>query len=150
MSITRTLDPRIVDQRLFFLLDNAHMQISSAADNLLASQSGIGRAQAAVLIYLGYNDGCRLSDIAKGVGRKNAAISGLIDRMVAAQLLERQADTDDKRTRHVHLTHKGWRLRETVLDDFRDFNMRLRKGLTDSEIDAVLKFFTLAVDNVEP
>ena len=144
MAIART-----VDRRLFFLLDRTHTKLSGTADNVLAKGSGLGHAQAAVLIFLGYNDGCTLSELASGVGRKNAAISGLIDRMIKAELVERKSSYGDRRTRTVHLTDKGWRAREEVMNDFRDFNMRLVKGLTESEIETVLKFLTLSVSNVE-
>ena len=80
---------RPVDRRLFFLLDRAHTQMAKAADNYLAPRSGVSTAQAAVLIYLGYNDNCRLSDLAQGTGRKNACLlytspsprDGLLSRM---------------------------------------------------------------------
>lgn len=140
---------RATDRRLFFLLDRTHTQISGAADNILAAGSGVGRAQAAVLIYLGYNDGCTLSDLASGIGRKNASVSGLIDRMEAADLAERKAAYGDRRTRTVHLTQPGWLKREAVMNDFRDFNMRLVKGLKEEEIEVVLKFLTRAVTNIE-
>jgi len=144
MAIART-----IDRRLFFLFDRTHTQISGAADNVLAKGSGLGRAQAAVLIFLGYNDGCTLSELAEGVGRKNAAISGLIDRMSAGGLAERNSSYGDRRTRTVHLTDKGWHRRDDVMNDFRDFNMRLVKGLSETEIETVLKFLTLAPANIE-
>jgi len=144
MAIART-----IDRRLFFLFDRTHTQISGTADNVLAKGSGLGRAQAAVLIFLGYNDGCTLSELAEGVGRKNAAISGLIDRMSAGGLAERNSSYGDRRTRTVHLTDKGWHRRDDVMNDFRDFNMRLVKGLSETEIETVLKFLTLAPANIE-
>ena len=61
---------RPIDRRLFFFLDRAHTQMAKAADIFLSTRSGVSTAQAAVLIYLGYNDNCRLSDLAKGTGRK--------------------------------------------------------------------------------
>lgn len=144
MAIART-----IDRRLFFLFDRTHTQISGVADKVLARGSGVGRAQAAALIFLGYNDGCTLSDLAAGVGRKNAAISGLIDRMSAAGLTQRQSSYGDRRTRTVHLTDKGWLQRDAVMNDFRDFNMRLVKGMNEAEIETILKFLTLAVSNAE-
>jgi len=142
MAIART-----VDRRLFFLIDRAHLQLAQKADQVLAAGSGLGRAQAAVLIYLGYHDGCSLSELAEGTGRKNAAISGLVDRMITAELVERKQSYGDRRTRTVHLTDQGWRKREHVMEDFRDFNTQLVKGMTESEIDTVLKFLVSSVEN---
>ena len=139
---------RPVDRRLFFLFDRAHTQMAKAADNYLASRSGVSTAQAAVLIYLGYNDNCRLSDLAAGTGRKNAAITGLVSRMETDNLVERKNQLIDRRSKTVSLTSKGWALREDVMNDFRDFNDRLIKGMSDSEVEVLLKFFSLGSKNI--
>lgn len=139
---------RPVDRRLFFILDRAHTRLSKEADNYLSKNAGISTSQAAVLIYLGYHDRCRLTDLADGTGRNNAAITGLVSRMEADDLLERIVLTSDRRAKAVALTDKGWKLREQVMNDFRDFNDRLVKGMTDSEVETVLKFLALAPDNV--
>lgn len=144
MAIART-----VDRRLFFLLDRAHIQLSQNADAVLSKGSKVGRAQAAVLIYLGYHDGCSLSELAEGTGRKNAAISGLVDRMIAADLIERQNSYGDRRTRTVHLTDAGWRKREVVMEDFRDFNTKLIKGFNEAEIEVIVRFLSRSVENTK-
>ena len=141
---------RPVDRRLFFLLDRAHTQMTKAADNYLAPRSGVSTAQAAVLIYLGYNDNCRLSDLAIGTGRKNSAITGLVSRMEAEDLVQRNNQLIDRRSKTVSLTTKGWALREDVMNDFRDFNERLVKGMSDTEVEALLKFLSLGPKNVAP
>jgi DNA-binding MarR family transcriptional regulator len=143
MAIART-----VDRRLFFVLDRTFLQIAQAADTALAEGSGVGRAQAAVLVYLGYHDGCTLSELSEGTGRRNAAISGLVDRMEAAELIFRKQSYGDRRQRTVQLTDKGWAIREAVMTDFRDFNAQLTKGLTEAEREAVMKFLSQSVKNV--
>ena len=140
---------RPVDRRLFFIFDRAHTRLSKEADNYLAKNSAISTSQAAVLIYLGYHDRCRLTDLAEGTGRNNAAITGLVTRMEADDLLERITLTSDRRAKAVALTDAGWALREQVMNDFRDFNDRLVKGLSGSEVEAVLKFLSLAPNNVK-
>ena len=140
---------RPVDRRLFFILDRAHTRLCKEADNYLSEKSGVSTSQAAVLTYLGYHDRCRLTDLAEGIGRNNAAITGLVTRMEADDLLERITLSSDRRSKAVALTDKGWALREQVMNDFRDFNDRLVKGLSDSEVEAVLKFLALAPDNVK-
>lgn len=143
MAIART-----VDRRLFFVLDRTFLQIAQAADTALAEGSGVGRAQAAVLVYLGYHDGCTLTELSEGTGRRNAAISGLVDRMEAADLIFRKQSYGDRRQRTVQLTDKGWAIREAVMTDFRDFNTQLTKGLTEAEREAVMKFLSQSVKNV--
>jgi len=139
---------RPVDRRLFFLFDRVHTQLVKSADTHLAPSSGISTSQAAVLIYLGYHDQCQLSELADGVGRNNSAVTGLVSRMEAAGLVARSSDSHDRRAKMVTLTPEGWARREVVMDDFRDFNAQLIKGLTETEVDAVFKFLSQAVENV--
>ncbi len=139
---------RPVDRRLFFLFDRAHTQMAKAADNYLASRSGVSTAQAAVLIYLGYNDNCRLSDLAEGTGRKNSAITGLVSRMEKDDLLQRNSQMLDRRSKTVSLTGKGWALRADVMIDFRDFNDQLIKGMSDRDVETVLKFLSMGPKNI--
>lgn len=140
---------RPIDRRLFFWFDRAHTIVAKEADLFLANNSGIGSAQASVLIYLGFHDGCHLSELAEGIGRNNPAVTGLINRMETAGLVERIHGGMDGRRKRVRLTDIGWAKREIVREDFRVFNERLTKGLTQAEMDAVLKFLTLAPENLE-
>ncbi len=144
MAIART-----IDRRLFFVLDRTFLKLAQAADRTLSNGSGVSRSQAAVLIYLGYHDGCTLSELAEGTGRKNAAISGLVDRMEAADLILRKQSYGDRRQRMVFLSDKGWTMREAVMLDFRDFNTKLTRGLTEAETAAVMKFLALSVENTD-
>jgi len=139
---------RPVDRRLFFLFDRTHTRLAKEADNFLSDRSDVSTSQAAVLIYLGYHDGCRLTDLAEGTGRNNAAITGLVTRMEQDGLVERLSLPSDRRAKAVALTDAGWVKRERVMNDFRDFNDRLVKGLSESEVSAVLKFLSLAIDNI--
>jgi len=140
---------RAVDRRLFFLFNRAHTRLAKLADHYLSASSGVSTSQAAVLTYLGYHDGCRLSDLADGVGRNNSAITGLITRMEKLGLVTRNK-TLDGRSRAVYLTEEGWRLREIVREDFRSFNEKLTRGMNESEIEAVIKFLNISVENVTP
>ena len=135
---------RPIDRRLFFWFDRAHTILSKEADLFLSENSGLGTSQAAVLIYLGFHDQCHLSELADGIGRNNPAVTGLVNRMVKGGLVERIHGGMDGRRKRVRLTDKGWEKREHVREDFRIFNERLAKGLTESEMDAVIKFLTLA------
>jgi len=68
----------------------------------------------------------------------------LVERMETAELVERRPSYGDRRVKTVALTAQGWAKREEVMNDFRDFNTQLTKGLDDAEIEAVFKFLRLA------
>ena len=69
--------------------------------------------------------------------------------MEVAGLVDRRASYGDRRQRTAHLTPEGWSRREAVMSDFRDFNAKLTRGLSEAEIAAVLKFLDRSVENVE-
>ncbi len=140
---------RPIDRRLFFWFDRAHTILAKEADTFLSRNSGLGTSQASVLIYLGFHDQCYLSELADGIGRNNPAVTGLVDRMEKVGLVERIHGGMDGRRKRVRLTDAGWAKREQVHEDFRTFNERLSKGLTQAEMDAVLKFLALAPENME-
>lgn len=140
---------RSVDRRLFFLIDRSHARLGKKADKVLRAQAGLGRAQGAVLTYLGYNDGCRLSELAGGVGHNNSAITALCDRMEQADLLRRKKMIFDGRGRTVHLSEKGWEKRAIVMDVMRDFNAALRKGFSEADLDVIFRFLNTAEDNID-
>ncbi len=135
---------RPIDRRLYFWFDRAHTLLSKQADLFLAENSGVGTSQAAALIYLGFHDGCGLSDLADGIGRNNPGVTGLINRMEKAGLVRRGHGGLDGRRKRVFLTDEGWAKRELVREDFRRLNEKLSKGLSEAEMDAVLKFLTQA------
>lgn len=139
---------RPVDRRLFFILDRAHARLSKLADQHLAKSAQIKTAQAAALTYLGYHDNCTLSELAEGVGHNNSAITGLVNRMSAAGLVERNRVLYDGRAKTVRLTAKGWAKRDIVMTEFRDFNDRLVKNFSDSEIEIIHRFLLTAPETM--
>ena len=139
---------RSVDRRLFFIFDRTHARLAKIADKHLRKNAGVKTAQAAALVYLGYHDQCLLSELAEGVGHNNSAITGLITRMEASGLVKRKAVISDGRSKRVCLTPLGWAKRETVMNDFRDFNNRLVKGFSDTEIEVIYRFLNTAAENV--
>lgn len=140
---------RPIDRRLFFWFNRAHTILAKHADAQLSNNTGLSTSQAAVLIYLGFHDQCGLSELADGIGRNNPAVTGLVNRMEKDGLVARIHGGLDGRRKKVKLTEQGWAKREQVREDFRIFNEKLAKGLTQTEMDAVLKFLTLAPDNLD-
>ncbi len=134
---------RPTHRRLFAVFDHAHGHLSRRAGAALA-KAGVRPAQAMALVYLGYHNGCQLSELADGIGSGNAATTGLIDRMEKARLVKRKKLQSDGRGRTVHLCQKGLDIREQVMDILRDFDDRLASNFTDSEMNTITKFLALA------
>ncbi|HHK74016.1 MAG TPA: MarR family transcriptional regulator [Rhizobiales bacterium] len=134
---------RPTHRRLFAVFDHAHGHLSRRVGKALAG-AGVRPAQAMALVYLGYHNGCQLSELAEGIGSGNAAATGLIDRMEKSGLVARKKLQSDGRGRTVHLLPKGLEVREQVMDVLRDFDDRLAARFTDREINIITRFLALA------
>jgi len=63
--------------------------------------------QAAALMIVGSNDGTPMRTVAALRGADASSVTGLIDRLEAAGLVERSAATDDRRVKRLRLTPAG-------------------------------------------
>ncbi len=136
---------RPIHRRLFAVFDHAHGRLSRRVGGALA-QAGIKPAQAMALVYLGYHNGCQLSELADGVGSNNAAVTGLVTRMEKAGLVRRKTLQSDGRGKSVHLTNQGLSKREQVMDALRKLDEKLSKNFTDAEMETIYKFLRTASD----
>jgi DNA-binding MarR family transcriptional regulator len=138
---------RPTHRRLFAVFDRAHGRLSRQASKPLA-HAGVKPAQATALIYLGYHNGCQLSELADGVGSNNAAVTGLVSRMEKTGLVTRRQLLSDGRGKTVHLTDQGLKVREQVMETLRALDERLSSKFTDAELETVNKFLN-AASNLE-
>ena len=134
---------RPTHRRLFAVFDHAYGRLSRRAGAVLAD-IGVKPAQATALVYLGYHNGCQLSELAEGIGAGNAAVTGLVDRMVKSGLVERRKLQSDGRGKTVHLTPTGNTKREQVMQRLRALDERLSKNFTDAEMETIYKFLNVA------
>lgn len=71
-----------------------------------------------------------------------AGISGLVDRMAAAGLVERRSDPSDARASRIFLTAKGRKALVRAKDVAHETNARLMDGFSVEEIDIVARWLT--------
>ncbi len=136
---------RPTHRRLFAVVDYAYGRLSRRAGAVLAD-TGVKPAQATALVYLGYHNGCQLSELADGIGCGNAAATGLVDRMEKSGFVTRQKLESDGRGKTVHLTNSGLLKREKVMSRLRSLDEKLSKNFTDQEMETIYKFLHSAAD----
>lgn len=97
-----------------------HEAIAKAAlllndgDNRCLYNFGLNYTQYAVLQLLSPQQGKRLVDLATALLCERSTITRVVDRLEEAGLVQRQIDTEDRRSQRVVLTRKGDSLREEV------------------------------------
>jgi len=76
--------------------------------------SDVSVTEAHILKGLYVQDGQHASTLARAVGRAATSFTPLLDKLEKRGLIERRADAKDRRAVFIHLTSKGWALRETI------------------------------------
>jgi MarR family transcriptional regulator, organic hydroperoxide resistance regulator len=100
---------------LSFLIGKAQQQVTKASRDALAPH-GVTPVQFAILKVLWERDGLNGAELCARLVLDSATVTGLIDRMEAAGLLERRPDPGgDRRMSRLYLTRKGAQL-EAPLD----------------------------------
>ena len=89
--------------------------------------------QAMVLGFLDEEDRITSSELGKRTELDSATLTGILDRLAAAELMERQENPDDRRSILIHLTDKGRRLSADVSRLIAEANREFLHVLSDQE-----------------
>jgi DNA-binding MarR family transcriptional regulator len=128
------------DRRLIFLLNAGQRRVQRWIEAKMAAKGGLTAAQSGVLFFLGDKDGVLIGEAADALDLTPSAMTGLIDRMTRAELVERQADPKDGRAMRLHLTDKGRAARAAAKSGLDGVNSHLTDGFTDAEIAVVARW----------
>jgi DNA-binding MarR family transcriptional regulator len=126
---------------LVFLLNVAQRRLQ----RWVAAQSqasGVTAAQGGLLFVLGQRDGVLMGEAGAALDLGPSGISGLVDRMTAANLIQRRADPDDGRAWRLWLTPAGRAALARTKAGLSEVNARLTAGFSEAEIDVVARWLT--------
>ncbi|EBA17961.1 transcriptional regulatory protein [Roseobacter sp. SK209-2-6] len=111
--------------------------------------AGLTTAQFAVLFVLDKDDGMPISEIAKRLSMGKSGLTGLVDRMVALDLVTREASTEDRRVNRVRLLPKGIELLQKGKQETRHFNEALLAPFNEAERATIQQFLDHVTRNAE-
>jgi DNA-binding MarR family transcriptional regulator len=129
------------EHRLVFLINVAQRRLQ----RWIAAQtqrSGVTAAQSGLLFVLGQRDGVLMGEAGASLDLGPPGISGLVDRMTAANLIKRRADPDDGRAWRLWLTPTGRTALAQSKAGLAEINARLTDGFSEAEIDVVGRWLT--------
>jgi DNA-binding MarR family transcriptional regulator len=127
------------EHRLVFLLTVAQRRLQ----RWMASRtqaSGVTAAQSGLLFILGQRDGVLMGEAGAALDLGPPGISGLVDRMTAANLIKRRTDPDDGRAWRLWLTPAGRAAMAQSKTGLVQVNARLTDGFSEAEIDVVARW----------
>lgn len=121
-----------IEDSLGYLLNRAaRLMAHRLADRLRAHGVGIG--QWAVLMFLWARDGISQAELSRLVAIEPPTMVRTIDRMVRDGLVLRGPDPTDGRAGRIHLTDRGWSLRDALLPEAVAVNRAAAESMTESE-----------------
>ena len=129
------------EHRLVFLLTVAQRRLQ----RWMAARpqaNGVTAAQSGLLFVLGRQDGVLMGEAGAALDLGPPGISGLVDRMTAANLIRRRADPDDGRAWRLWLTPAGRTALAQAKAGLVEVNARLTEGFSEAEIDVVARWLT--------
>lgn len=111
MKMSADLDR--VEDCISFLIGKAAQQVTRRARERLAAHN-VTPTQYAVLKVLWHEDGRSGAELSDRLVIDSATVTGVIDRLEAAGLLERRSDSADRRVQRLYLTARGHSLRQPL------------------------------------
>jgi DNA-binding MarR family transcriptional regulator len=128
-----------MDHRLVYLLNVGQQRLNRWSQARTAA-GGVTAAQAGLLFFLGKSDGALTSEAAAALDLKAPGMSGLVDRVERAGLVERHSDELDRRASRLWLTTAGRAALKRAKSGLTELNARMTEGFTESEIDVVARW----------
>jgi DNA-binding MarR family transcriptional regulator len=127
------------NHRLVFLLNVAQRRLQRHVAGR-GGDSGVTAAQSGLLFVLGQHDGVPMSEAAAALDLNPPGISGLVDRMTAAKLIQRRADPEDRRAWRLWLTPAGRAALAQTKAELARINARLTEGFSDADIEVIARW----------
>jgi DNA-binding MarR family transcriptional regulator len=128
-----------------------HLFAYDRSDPLFASQLTMPQLKILLLLYrLGDTSGRELAGL---MGVSLATMSGMVDRLVAHDLVTRAEDPHDRRVRRITLSGGGKQLMGNIITAGTEKQARLLRRLTDAELrtvaDAMQAMVRVAAEDAE-
>mgnify|MGYP006143700485 CR=1 FL=1 len=129
-----------MDRRLFFMLNRARAVLYRYADSGVEQAIGVPAAQISLLFALDKYPQASMQELGEVLGLNSSAMTGLVQRMKVAKLIERVVSKEDARVAHLRMTSKGRDKMTAAKPLLATLNKQLVEGFSTDEINTVLKF----------
>ncbi|MDC0766806.1 MarR family winged helix-turn-helix transcriptional regulator [Streptomyces sp. HD] len=119
------------DLRLFFLLQRAAHRLRTGFDRRLQTAAGITTAQLGALYAVRDEPGISQQRLARVLGLRESAVTGLVGRLTAAGLVAKRAHPREHRAVVLELTADGAAALDAAQPEVDRFNVEARALLGD-------------------
>ena len=134
---------RIVETAIYLQAESRRLAKEQCArHNITATQLNVLK----LLVEIG---DLSLSELSKKMAARNSTITGIIDRMVAAELVKRVRSEDDRRVWHIQLLARGRSIAESVDMAPWDLVRNSLHSLPRQEVSQLITILTKLATHVE-
>jgi MarR family transcriptional regulator, organic hydroperoxide resistance regulator len=119
------------DQRLFFLLQRAAHRLRTTVDRRCLAAAGVTTAQLGALFAVQDRPGITQQELARTLGLRESAVTALVGRLTAADLLLKRPHPREHRAVVLELTETGAAALRAAQPEVDRFNAELRELLGD-------------------
>ncbi|WCK55658.1 MarR family transcriptional regulator [Aneurinibacillus sp. Ricciae_BoGa-3] len=109
---------------------------------------GITPSQWSILAVLWQREGIPQVELQQRLRLEGATVTGILQRMEKAGLIQRQVDKADKRAMLVYLTEQGKSLEEILIPEAKAVNELALKDFTEDERLFLVRLLTRALHNM--
>ena len=136
---------------LAFLLNSGARLLNSAFERRI-SEAGLGLTpgEARALLTVAAIDGSKQSDIAARLGIEPMTICAYLDKLQSLDLIERQQDPQDRRSKRIVLTQSSAAMLDAVRQEIEELVRHATQGLNDDEVALFRHFLQTLRDNLQP
>lgn len=123
------------DQRLYYLLQRAAHRLRTTLDRRCLATAGVTTAQLGALFAVQDEPGVTQQELARTLGLRESAVTGLVGRLTTAGLLSRQPHPRQHRAVVLELTDAGAAALRAAQPEIDRFNAEMRAVLGDEGFD---------------
>ncbi|MDN3024266.1 MarR family winged helix-turn-helix transcriptional regulator [Streptomyces sp. S.PB5] len=123
------------DQRLYYLLQRAAHRLRTTLDRRCLAAAGVTTAQLGALFAVQDSPGITQQELARTLGLRESAVTGLVGRLTMAGLVSRQAHPLQHRAVVLELTSAGEAALKAAQPEIDRFNADVRDLLGDDGFD---------------
>ncbi|HLZ01021.1 MAG TPA: MarR family transcriptional regulator [Bradyrhizobium sp.] len=131
--------PGQVETRLWLQLLSLHGEIFTSLNSVLSSEFGLSLAKFDVLAQLDrYPDGLALGQLSQNLKVSGGNVSGLVQRLLADDLISKEMSSEDRRSFIVRLTPNGEALFRKAADFHKKHLSKRLETISAQELDTAL------------
>jgi DNA-binding MarR family transcriptional regulator len=128
-----------VETRLWLQLLSLHGELFASLNSILNSEFGLSLAKFDVLAQLDrYSDGLALGQLSQNLKVSGGNVSGLVQRLLADDLISKEMSSEDRRSFIVSLTSKGEALFRKAADVHKKHLSKRLDNISAQELDSAL------------